>query len=190
MAHVDDLTLVNSAQIAAADNVYLAKLGDADPDRRAALSELAKYLGGSSDLIAALKTALPIEQGTWTPELRSAGGALTITYSTREGYYHRIGTFVFITARIIVGTITTPPADQARIRGFPHARDSLTPAAPFRLYVTEITVGGMGFPVLDFASNSELRMVYLNSAAGPSSITVAQIKNGATIIFAGSYLTT
>lgn len=41
MAHVDDLTLVNSAQMAAADNIYLAKLGDADPDRRAALSELA-----------------------------------------------------------------------------------------------------------------------------------------------------
>lgn len=118
MAHVDDLTLVNSAQMAAADNIYLAKLGDADPDRRAALSELAEYLGGSSDLITALKTALPIEAGSWTPILSSNGTNPSVTYSIRYGNYLRIGD-LWVFDCYIATSARTGGTGNLRVTGLP-----------------------------------------------------------------------
>ncbi len=41
-------------------------------------------------------------EGSWTPALTIGGSSVGITYSTRTGFYQRIGNFVFISGRIIL----------------------------------------------------------------------------------------
>lgn len=47
MAHIDDLTLINAAQLLSTDQVYVGRPGDPDPDRRAALSALGSFIVGA-----------------------------------------------------------------------------------------------------------------------------------------------
>ena len=49
------------------------------------------------------KTAL-YESGTWTPDLTFGGASTGITYSSRSGFYLRIGPLVFVQAVIILSS--------------------------------------------------------------------------------------
>lgn len=55
------------------------------------------------------------EEGTWTPEYTSSGGAFTsITYAYQSGYYVKIGRYVFAYGRI--GTVSNPTGGSGNLR--------------------------------------------------------------------------
>lgn len=182
MAHVDDLTLVNSAQMAAADNIYLAKLGDADPDRRAQLSELAEYLGGSSDLIAALKTALPITQGTFTPQLEATGGNPTVTYGARSGRYLRVDNLIVFDLHVLT-TARTGGSGSLRIGNLPF---TFPTTIPFVCRPNTITYTGqlIGRGV---SGDSKLSLDAVGSASGPSPLAITAWPANAAIQVSGAF---
>lgn len=182
MAHVDDLTLVNSAQMAAADNIYLAKLGDADPDRRAQLSELAEYLGGSSDLIAALKTALPITQGTFTPQLEATGGNPTVTYGNRSGRYLRIDNLVVFDLYIMT-TARTGGSGSIQIGALPF---TFPTTIPFACRPNNITYSGQ---LIGRGVNGEAKLSLdsVATASGPASLAITAWPASAAIQISGAF---
>jgi len=62
---------------------------------------------------------LPVEYGTWTPTLRGSTTAGTYTYSTRAGFYYRIGRYIYITCRIQINSVTTAGAGDMQVTGLP-----------------------------------------------------------------------
>lgn len=182
MAHVDDLTLVNSAQMAAADNIYLAKLGDADPDRRAALSELAEYLGGSSDLITALETALPITQGTFTPTLAASGTDPTVTYGGRSGRYIRIHNLVVFDLAMST-TARTGGSGNIRIGGLPF---TFPVTIPFVCQPSNITYSGE-IRAASISGGGRLRLYRVASGGGAAEISITAWPNSADVLIAGAF---
>jgi hypothetical protein len=62
---------------------------------------------------------LPVEYGTWTPTLRGSTTAGTYTYSTRAGFYYRIGRYIYVTCRIQLSGVTTAGAGDMQVTGLP-----------------------------------------------------------------------
>jgi hypothetical protein len=58
------------------------------------------------------------EEGTWTPTFSQASSNPTITYSTRTGYYVKVGTLVTLICRVSIST-TAGGSGHCRITGFP-----------------------------------------------------------------------
>jgi hypothetical protein len=44
------------------------------------------------------------EEGTWTPGFNGTGGTPSVTFSSRSGYYTKIGDMVFVTCRLTVSS--------------------------------------------------------------------------------------
>lgn len=115
MAHVDDLTFVNAAQLLGSDNLYIGRPSDgADPDKRTDIDELISRLLGAD---AAGITPF-YEEGTWTPVLRAVSGDPTATYTHQSGTYIRIGRLVQIS--VIMETATkSGGSGTLRVSGLP-----------------------------------------------------------------------
>lgn len=89
---------------------------------------------------------------------------------------------------IIVASISSPPSSQVRIAGLPFTR--VGSAAAYAPYIENVTVpGNLSYPLADWATATELRLIALNSSAGPSSITYANLSANARIRLVGVYAT-
>lgn len=69
-------------------------------------------------LLEGLESAVPVS-GTWTPAYTGTGTAGTFTYSLQQGAYTLIGNLVYISARVTITAIGTPPTGSMRISGLP-----------------------------------------------------------------------
>lgn len=59
-----------------------------------------------------------VEEGTWTPNIYGSDTAGAFNYTTQAGAYVKIGRLVYIRG-YLVGTCTTAPLGQVRIKGLP-----------------------------------------------------------------------
>jgi hypothetical protein len=74
------------------------------------------YLGGTG----AANYLDDYEEGTWTPNLaRFSGGGITATYSTRVGYYTKVGNIVTLTCYVIISSISAQGSSISYISDLP-----------------------------------------------------------------------
>jgi hypothetical protein len=66
------------------------------------------------------------EEGTWTPTLTRDGTAPTLTYSTRQGTYTKIGRVVTASLTVIVGTVSSAGTGNTTITGLPFSNGDAT----------------------------------------------------------------
>jgi len=96
----------------------------------------------------------------------------------------RVGALVMFNVDMTVTSISSPPASQVRIAGFPFTRSGASGA--YTPYIENVNVPGtLNLPLADWATGTELRLVALNNNAGPSSITYANLGANARIKVAG-----
>jgi hypothetical protein len=65
------------------------------------------------------------EEGTWTPVIKSDGGAGDATYTTQQGVYVKVGKHVTFGCRIVLATVGTLPAGNLYIQPLPYAAANL-----------------------------------------------------------------
>jgi len=98
MAHVDDLTFINAAQLLGSDELYIGRPSDTvDPDKRTDLDELITKL--IPELLGADAAGISpfYETGTFTPIIyATSANPSSITYTTQRGSWVRIGNFVHV----------------------------------------------------------------------------------------------
>jgi len=113
MAHVDDLTFLNAAQLLNSDLLYVGRPSDgADPDKRTDIEELISRIIGPGG-------ALPVESGVITPVLLGTTSDPVVTYNFANGYYVRIGQVVVFSVSISTSTISGG-SGSVRIGGLPY----------------------------------------------------------------------
>ena len=74
---------------------------------------------------AFVNNRLPYETGTWTPELKGTSTAGTFNYTTRMGYYIKIGQLIYINAAFNA-KCTSVPSGNLRIYGLPFVAHQYT----------------------------------------------------------------
>lgn len=67
------------------------------------------------------------EEGTWTPTINASGTAGTVTYSTQNGTYTRIGRRVFYSGTIQWTNWAGSPTGGMQIRGLPYNSNATSP---------------------------------------------------------------
>ena len=85
--------ITSSDDLASADIVPVVDNSDSTT-KKVSLSVLNNFFGGT------------LSEGTFTPTLRFDSGSVTL--STAEGYYARIGNLVYITIKLILSALSSP----------------------------------------------------------------------------------
>lgn len=133
---------------------------------------------------------LIVDSGTFTPVLATTTGDVPgVVYGFRAGRWVRIGNMVFLAVSMQITSISSPPADQAQIRGLPFTRGAAALNTPFQLYLANVSIGGLGVPAADWAGANKIRLLHLNNNAGPSSILVSALGANCVINIGGVYET-
>lgn len=115
MAHVDDLTFINAAQLLGSDELYIGRPSDtADPDKRTDLDELISRLLGAD--AAGISPFYAV--GNFTPTLLTSSGSISATYVTREGRWRRVGALVAVQWSVAVSA-WSGAGGTMRINGLP-----------------------------------------------------------------------
>jgi hypothetical protein len=122
------------------------------------------------------------EEGTWTPSL---GG--NTTYTTRAGFYRKIGSLVFINAYILINARGTGSASV--ISGLPFNPNagasenecvfSLSKADNLSVSVTSIFLRNNG---------TDIYSSYRTASSSTNSVNQAYIQNGTELNFSGCYI--
>ena len=79
------------------------------------------YLGGTGSA----NKLDDYEEGTWTPQLGGSSGNPTVSYSTQEGYYIKVGNLVTTWMRITISSISGGSGN-ANIYGLPFTQKNVT----------------------------------------------------------------
>jgi hypothetical protein len=123
------------------------------------------------------------EQGTWTPAYVMDSGS--VTYTTQNGIYTRVGNVVTVNFWVVVNTIASP-SGTLRISGLPFAANSTRyrPSPSLRSYDLSGITGVIGGYV--DLSESQIRVNTYNN--GTSSVTnasclVAGCEIGGTLVY-------
>ena len=107
------------------------------------------------------------EEGTWTPGFTGTGGAPSgVNYTSRLGWYTKVGQLVHVTLFLALSSLTTSPTGTLRISGLPFTALNSTG------YRNVASVGySQNFPTTDAPSagylvqnSSEIRLVVRNSS--------------------------
>jgi hypothetical protein len=131
------------------------------------------------------------EEGTWSPFLSRTGTAPSISYSSQEGRYLKIGRLVFVEGRIVVGTVSSQGGGYALIGGLPFPVSDTTKRYISTIYITSwpsyTTVATTSAAVTEHSGAlSYLSIVSMTPA--PSSVSV-NFDNSMEISFAYMYIT-
>jgi hypothetical protein len=129
------------------------------------------------------------EEGTWTPTLTADGGASGQTYSSNSGAYRKIGSIVYIGARITLsnkGTLT----GNVQIAGLPFAQSGSAFQDLYVLYWGSMTSAIVAMVAL--ASGSTSLYLYRTTAAatGMTNVVSGDLSNTSDLIFSGFYRAT
>jgi len=128
------------------------------------------------------------EEGTWTPGLTFGGGSTGLTYTTRAGYYTKVGNQVSVSGQIVINAKGSSTGN-TKLTGLPFAcktgaRGSLN--AGFVTGMSSLTAG----IALGIDSAVSVADVLRPTTSGSSTLTTeANFNNGTEIQCCGSYLT-
>lgn len=135
---------------------------------------------------------LPVEYGTWTPTLAGQTTAGSYSYSTRAGFYFRIGRYIYITCRIQLTTPITAGSGYMMITGLPFTSMNTTGA----YWSGPAVLAGVSGWTQNYVSafidpnTSYVRFYGSSSQSGGSGfIAVTTAVNGNVINFSIGYLT-
>lgn len=88
------------------------------PDTLEKMAALLDSLAARVADLERLEAGIPIT-GTWTPIWSGSGTAGVFTYVTQDGVYTLVGKLCYISARLSISAIGTPPVGNMRIAGLP-----------------------------------------------------------------------
>ena len=129
-------------------------------------SEFAKTLIDDASASAAL-TTLGIESDTWIPDLQFGEAKVGIKYSTQEGYYQKVGDWVYCVFRIVLTSKGTSTGG-ARIYGLPFTALSLVPVT---VYFNKITYANQLMANLTPAANTYIALSEITEGGTQTLIT-------------------
>ncbi len=131
------------------------------------------------------------EEGTWTPALKFGGGDTGLTYTSRNGYYTKIGNRCFLNGTIIVNALGSSTGN-ITLEGLPFtALNSTNQDACFNLVMqTNAFTTGPIFPYIG-AAQTVVTIYRMNNAAGGGLGTVdnTDVRAAAQFTFSGQYAT-
>ena len=119
------------------------------------------------------KTLDDYEEGTWTPYLASSGGTLSVTYSSRDGKYTKVGNIVHASFRLRVSA-NSGGTGEFRVWGLP-----FTPITAGSDHIG-VSVGGLeNFPITSSSmpiqvidhNQTRVRLLLANNNSGWTSYT-------------------
>lgn len=173
--YIDQLTLVNAAQIAEDDIVYVGRPGDVDPDRRTEIMSLREKMlmdpGGDPFY----------SEGSWTPTLTATTTPPSaITYTTQLGHWWRIGQLVTIGLHLQTSAITGGSGN-VRIAGLPYNVAHPGAASVFSAAVELNNVtytAGATVVAIAVHNTTEVTLQMVISAANVSSMPIANWTTG------------
>jgi hypothetical protein len=139
------------------------------------------FLGGT----AAANELDDYEEGTWTPSILSVG---TITTSTNNATYVKIGNLVYISIYVIVASVSSPSSD-LRLSSLPFTPDSSSSASP--AFSMAYYDWNSGTYFLNGELNYGNNQIYIyNNNNGVRSASASQVKGGSQFHLTGSYIST
>ena len=130
------------------------------------------------------------ETGTWTPTFAGSGSNPTITYSTQNGYYTKIGNLVYLTFRIGVSS-TSGGSGNLYLKGFPFTISSAS-----NNFGTIQFGYGPGFTTACptygryTAGNSFIELYYLSTPNTETGVTVGSLTSSSQLIMSMVYQAT
>jgi hypothetical protein len=106
------------------------------------------------------------EEGSWTPYLTRESTAPSLTYSTQTGKYVKIGQFVYVYGKIIVGAVTSQGSGALLIGGLPFNVVGETAPTPvlyggWPSYTSTAHIATVKFPL--FGGNYSMYLVELGT---------------------------
>lgn len=129
------------------------------------------------------------EEGTWTPVFSTTGtGFTSVSYTTQNGFYTKIGNCVFITAQIVVSALTAgSPTGDLVVAGFPFTINathvSALPVSQAGAYTTNIPSMAQAR-----AANTMARLYYRATAnGGLSTMSPSELTSTSTVVLSGFY---
>lgn len=128
-----------------------------------------------------------VENTTWTPTVRGSTTAGTGTYTTQQGYYHRIGAMVFVDATI-VWTAHTGTGNQ-QVAALPFTVRNQTNYSPMTSpnLISIVGPGGFAYGALTFVLNTTTgNLLSVANNAANSSIAM---DTAGTVRYSGMYIT-
>lgn len=105
------------------------------------------YLGGT----AATNKLEDYEEGEWTPTYNASGASPSVTYSTRQGRYRKIGNMVVVSWHLRASAYTAGSGD-LQITGLPFAASSETSMGNF---------GTINFEQLNFSTGRTMAVAFI-----------------------------
>ena len=123
------------------------------------------YLGTTSATASNLLD--DYEEGTWTPDFTGTTGAPTgVSYSSRVGWYTKVGQLVHVTLFLALTSLTTSPTGTLRISGLPFTALNSTGyrnvgSVGYSQNFTTTDAPSAGYLV---QNSSEIRLVVRNSS--------------------------
>lgn len=128
-----------------------------------------------------------VENGTWTPSVGGSTTPGTGTYTTRTGYYHRIGGMVFVDA-VITWTAIAGGAGSMQVQSLPFTVRNLTNYQPMTIPNVQNINGGGGFNYFALRFNANTTNASLLSVRNNNTNVAIALDTAGTIVFSGMYL--
>lgn len=144
--------------------------------------------------LAKVSASFQPSAGIWTPELwdDSLSGSEGQTYSAQNGFYRRIGDFVWVVGRMVMsslGTLTT--GQNARLGGLPFTAADLSVSlgALHVTYGASLSLGGAySMSGLIINTLNYANLYRWSAATGVTAVTVAMITASGELRFNGWYI--
>lgn len=169
-ARHDNITNTDYANIGARMDVFSSHLSDIVTD---------------SDGVHGLK----IEEGLWTPDIKSDGGTYNNTYSAQYGKYYRIGNKVSIMGIVTMSAKDAGMTGGINIRGLPFL--PLFNDCNYKVKVSIVTANvNIPIPVATLNPNdSNVRIEQMNINGAISTPTVAVLGDTSSFYISAEYIT-
>jgi hypothetical protein len=129
------------------------------------------------------------EEGTWTPQIGTDGSQPTVTYSSQNGRYTKIGNQVTVEA-YVQWTGTSGGSGGAVIKNLPFTANAYTPDSRGFSYIfgwNGVTYTGVLASVLQ--AGDTYTILYSNSSGSIGSLPLSSVSSGGALRFIFSYQT-
>ena len=208
---VSALTSLTGATTATGDLLYIVDISEAaaaDRSKKITAQELQNYLktfpatigvGGATPAASGAGISFPAtasassdantlddyEEGTFDPEVTFGGASTGLTYTSKAGFYRKIGGLVFFSFRIVLSAKGSSTGNAKISLPFPAANIS-RPGGANLMYGTSFTTVTAAEITLDADQNASIAALY-NITAGVA-LTDANFQNTTDFIAAFCYI--
>lgn len=129
---------------------------------------------------------LKVESGTWTPVLKGDTTAGSPTYTVRSGSYYKIGSLVYITARVTISS-KGGMVGAVSIGGLPFVPGSVGTQSIAKAEMANLTYPAAAKEIYIYVSGNNLTFAYNTSGGSPSTIKDTDISNTFEARLSGTY---